>query len=63
MSSDNHRKRFTPELVQSFTAKVMDVRRVTITVVVSYGRLSFKANAGNNIFSDKVRYSRRQGIS
>ena len=74
MSSDNHRKSFkpelvqsftakfmfvfrqtitaksfTPELVQSFTAKVMVVRRETITVVVSYSRLSFKANAGNNI--------------
>ena len=62
MSSDNHRKSFTPELVQSFTAKVMVVRRETITLVLSYGRLTFKANAGNNIFSDKVRYRRRQGM-
>ena len=78
MSSDNHRKSFTPELVQSFTAKVMFVCRQTITakvshqnwckvsqqkswlyvcetitVVVSYGRLSFNSNAGNNIFSDE----------
>ena len=59
ISSDNHRKSFTPELVQSFTAKFMVVRRETITVVVSYSRLSFKANAGNNIFSGKVRYRRR----
>ena len=50
MSSDHHRKSFTPELVQSFTAKVTVVRRETITVVVSYGRLSFNSNAGNNIF-------------
>ena len=62
LSSDNHCKSFTPELVQSIAARVMVVRRETITVVVSYGRLSFKANAGNNIFSDKVRYRRRQGI-
>ena len=53
VSSDNHRKSFTPELVQSFTAKVMVVRRETITVVVSYGRLSFNSNAVNNIFSDE----------
>ena len=53
MSSDNHHKSFTPELVQSFTAKVMVVRRETITVVVSYGRLSLNSNAGNIIFSDE----------
>ena len=73
VSSDNHRKSFTPELVQSFTAKVMFVCRQTITakvshqnwckvsqqkswlyvVIVSYGRLSFNSNAGNNIFSDE----------
>ena len=36
MSSDNHRKSFTPELVQSFTAKVMVVCRQTITAKVSH---------------------------
>ena len=36
MSSDNHRKSFTPELVQSFTAKVMFVCRQTITAKVSH---------------------------
>ena len=45
--SDNHRKSFTPELVQSFTAKAMVVRLETIVVVVSIGRLSFRANACN----------------
>ena len=34
--SDNHRKSFTPELVQSFTAKAMVVCRQTITAKVSY---------------------------
>ena len=47
VSSDNHRKSFTPELVQSFTAKAMVVRLETIVVVVSLGRLSFRANACN----------------
>ena len=47
MWSDNHRKSFTPELVQSFTAKAMVVRLETIVVVVSLGRLSFRANACN----------------
>ena len=36
MSSDNHRKSFTPELVQSFTAKVIIVCRQTITAKVSH---------------------------
>ena len=36
MSSDNHRKSFTPALVQSFTAKVMVVCRQTITAKVSH---------------------------
>ena len=36
MSSDNHRKSFTPELVQSIAAKVMFVFRQTITVKVSH---------------------------
>ena len=36
MSSDNQRKSFTPELVQSFTAKVMVVCRQTITAKVSH---------------------------
>ena len=45
--SDNHRKSLTPELVQSFTAKAMVVRLETIVVVVSLGRLSFRANACN----------------
>ena len=36
MSSDNHRKSFTPELVQSFTAKAMFVCRQTITAKVSH---------------------------
>ena len=36
VSSDNHRKSFTPELVQSFAAKVMVVCRQTITVKVSH---------------------------
>ena len=36
MSSDNHRKSFTPELVQSFTAKVIVVCRQTITAKVSH---------------------------
>ena len=36
MSSDNHRKSFTPELVQSFTAKAMVVCRQTITAKVSH---------------------------
>ena len=47
VSSDNHRKSFTPELVQSFTAKAMVLRLETIVVVVSLGRLSFRANACN----------------
>ena len=47
MWSDNHRKSFSPELVQSFTAKAMVVRLETIVVVVSLGRLSFRANACN----------------
>ena len=47
VSSDNHRKSFTLELVQSFTAKAMVVRLETIVVVVSLGRLSFRANACN----------------
>ena len=47
MWSDNHRESFTPELVQSFTAKAMVVRLETIVVVVSLGRLSFRANACN----------------
>ena len=34
--SDNHRKRFTPELVQSFTAKATVVCRQTITPKVSH---------------------------
>ena len=34
--SDNHRKSFTPELVQSFTAKAMVVCRQTITAKVSH---------------------------
>ena len=54
--SDNHRKSFTPELVQSFTAKAMVVRLETIVVVVSIGRLSFRANACNkSLFRKKVR--------
>ena len=36
MSSDNHRKSFTPELVQSFTAKAMVVCLQTITAKVSH---------------------------
>ena len=36
MSSDNHRKSFTPELVQSFTAKVIVVCHQTITAKVSH---------------------------
>ena len=36
MSSDNNRKSFTPELVQSFTAKAMVVCRQTITAKVSH---------------------------
>ena len=36
VSSDNHRKRFTPELVQSFTEKVMVVCGQTITAKVSH---------------------------
>ena len=36
MSSDNHRKSFTPALVQSFTAKVVVVCRQTITAKVSH---------------------------
>ena len=36
MSSDNHRKSFTPELVQSFIAKAMVVCRQTITAKVSH---------------------------
>ena len=36
MWSDNHRKCFTPELVQSFTAKAMVVCRQTITAKVSH---------------------------
>ena len=36
MSSDNHRKSFTPELVQSFTAKAMFVCRQTIAAKVSH---------------------------
>ena len=36
MWSDNHRKSFTPELVQSFTEKVMVVCRQTITAKVSH---------------------------
>ena len=36
VSSDNHRKSFTPELVQSFTAKAMVVCRQTITTKVSH---------------------------
>ena len=36
VSSDNHRKRFTPELVQSFTAKAMVVCGQTITAKVSH---------------------------
>ena len=36
MWSDNHRKRFTPELVQSFTAKPMVVCGQTITATVSH---------------------------
>ena len=36
MSSDNHRKSFTPELVQSFTVKAMVVCRQTITAKVSH---------------------------
>ena len=47
VSSDNHRKSFTPELVQSFTAKAMVVRLETIVVVVSLGRVTFRANACN----------------
>ena len=47
MWSDNHSKSFTSELVQSFTAKAMVVRLETIVVVVSLGRLSFRANACN----------------
>ena len=35
MSSDNHRKSFTPELVQSIAAKAMFVWRQTITAIVS----------------------------
>ena len=36
VSSDNHRKSFTPELVQSLTAKAMVVCRQTITAKVSH---------------------------
>ena len=36
VSSDNRRKSFTPELVQSFTAKVMVLCRQTITAKVSH---------------------------
>ena len=36
VSADNHRKSFTPELVQSFTAKVVVVCRQTITAKVSH---------------------------
>ena len=36
VSSDNHRKRFTPELVQSFTEEAMVVWRQTITAKVSH---------------------------
>ena len=36
MWSDNHRKSFTPELVQSFTAKAMVVCRQTITAKVPH---------------------------
>ena len=36
VSLDNHRKNFTPELVQSFTAKAMVVYRQTITAKVSH---------------------------
>ena len=36
MWSDNHRKSFTPELVQSFTAKAMVVCGQTITAKVSH---------------------------
>ena len=36
VSSDNHRKSFTPELVQSFTAKAMVVCGQTITAKVSH---------------------------
>ena len=36
VSSDNHRKSFTPELVQSFTAKATVVCRQTVTVKVSH---------------------------
>ena len=36
MSSDNHPKSFTPELVQSIAAKVMFVCRQTITAKVSH---------------------------
>ena len=36
MWSDNHRKSFTPELVQSFTEKPMVVCRQTITAKVSH---------------------------
>ena len=36
MSSDNHRKSFTPELVQSIAAKVIVVCRQTITAKVSH---------------------------
>ena len=36
MSSDNHRKSFTPELVQSFTANAMVVCGQTITAKVSH---------------------------
>ena len=36
VSSDNHRKSFIPELVQSFTAKAMVVCRQTITANVSH---------------------------
>ena len=36
MWSDNHRKSFTPELVQSFTVKAMVVCRQTITAKVSH---------------------------
>ena len=36
VSSDNHRKSFTPELVQSFTAKVMVVCHESIPAKVSH---------------------------
>ena len=36
MSSDNHRKSFTPELVQSISVKAMVVCRQTITAKVSH---------------------------